>query len=719
MSLSIRQKLILLIASGLVAITIIGGIGGKTAFQIFSSVESVNTHQDITKGLSDLKSITNEATRLALDCIVDKNEGDISQERLERIKQLTAENKAACNFLAPFVKNEKWLPEVRQSISNLLQATEIDLRNLIIDLTSTKADLTTKIKNTEKSISKQSDLLLSMTDNLARYYASRNALRSVRSEIADLKFASNSFSLITLKILMDKDSGISSKNASMLKSQLDTISSNIDSLSMLAQTSEELELCSQMEAAAKKLEEEGCRILPSLISEWTTTLHNLEVKFSKIDDVLDANSSTVLQIIQNRINDTTQQATELTNESNNIFEKGIWTSVIIYLLTALVLSGLGFTIIKGITTPLERTVNYANSIANGNLDAFIDYQHKDEIGELISSLQHMVSMLKELITEADEMKQQAVEKTSLAEKALEQARLANEQAEKAKQEGITEAASRLAAVVNHVTSSANELQQIVDDTSEQLSTQNSRLTETAVSMEQMHATVFDVSQNASSTSQHTQAAKEMATHGAAAVHKVTDGVSTVQINFNMMQQGLDELNTHANGIGEIMGVITDIADQTNLLALNAAIEAARAGEAGRGFAVVADEVRKLAEKTMQATHEVGNAVTAIQSGTHNTVEGMHSTTTAVSEVTSLAKEAGDNLAEIVSVVQTSSEQVASIAAAAEEQSTASEEINKAVSDVSRVSQDVFEAMKFARNTLGTLALQANELQAIITDLQNG
>ncbi len=98
---------------------------------------------------------------------------------------------------------------------------------------------------------------------------------------------------------------------------------------------------------------------------------------------------------------------------------------------------------------------------------------------------------------------------------------------------------------------------------------------------------------------------------------------------------------------------------------------------------------------------------------------MHNTTTAVSEVTNLADEAGQNLNEIVNIVQTSSEQVASIAAAAEEQSTASEEINHAVSDVSRVSQEVYESMEVARNTLDTLAQQANELQNIMTGLQNG
>ncbi|KAF1073547.1 methyl-accepting chemotaxis protein [Halodesulfovibrio sp. MK-HDV] len=719
MPLTIRNKLILLIASGLIAITIIGGIGGKTAFQIFSSVESVNTYQDLTKGLADLKSVAEQSILLAMDSIVDKQEGDISAERLAQINDLSTATDEACERITSIAGEKAWLQTAQKAIRKLLHTTEFDLRNLIIDQTKTETRLNNKFNNIANRIEKRSQLLMTMTDSLTRKFADRGALSSVQAEISQLKFSTSKFSNISLKLILKKEDGVSQEAIKDFKTQLYIITSAIDALSMLAFNTEEENLCASMMQTTKALEQDGVIKLPSLLLEWTTTLRDLNVKFEQIDDTLDASGESVLHIIQKEIDNTTTRATELTMESNSIFTGAIWALIIVFSITAIILSVLGTIVIKGVTTPLGRTVNYANSIANGNLESVISYHQKDEIGELVSSIQNMVFMLKKLISEADNMKHEADEKTTMAEKALEQARVAGEQAEIAKQEGIAEAASRLASVVTHITTSANELQNIVENTSSQLGTQNSRLTETAVSMEQMHATVFDVSQNAATTSQHTQAAKEMATHGAETVHKVTEGVTTVQSNFNIMQQGLNELNQHANGIGEIMGVITDIADQTNLLALNAAIEAARAGDAGRGFAVVADEVRKLAEKTMQATHEVGSAVTSIQSGTQHTVQGMHNTTTAVSEVTNLADEAGQNLNEIVNIVQTSSEQVASIAAAAEEQSTASEEINHAVSDVSRVSQEVYESMEVARNTLDTLAQQANELQNIMTGLQNG
>lgn len=718
MSLTIKQKLILLIASGLLAITIISGIGGRTASNIFSSVESVNTYQDITKGLADFKSIANESLYLAMNSFIDKDQGDISADRLRRIEELFDANDAAYDFLLPFVGNVDWLPQTKQSIATLLQMTKTDLRNIIVNLTTTQKRLNSELKTVQDRINQRAMLLMKLADDVSVRFAKRDALPSIQRKIAQLKLATNKYTLTTMEILLHKDKGVSPEEKAVLAAQLKIINSNIKFISERCVLLSERKACSAMKDTAKQLNTDGATELTALVTEWTTTLQNLEQQFQNIGGKLDNRGNEVLTLIQQHIDDVTEKATILTLESQEVYESSLWGYGITFGVTTLLILGLGIIVIKGITKPMLRTINYANSISRGNLDATIDYAQNDEIGEVVSAIQHMVSMLKKLIAEADEMKQQADEKTELAEKALNQAQAANEQAEKAKREGIAEAASRLANVVSYVTGSANDLQQLVQKTSEQIEVQNSRLTETAISMEQMHSTVFDVSQNAASTAQHTQDAKDTATHGADTVHKVTDGVATVQNNFNIMQKELDELNTHADGIDEIMGVITDIADQTNLLALNAAIEAARAGEAGRGFAVVADEVRKLAEKTMQATHEVGSAVTAIQSGTHSTVRGMHNTTSAVSEVTVLANEAGENLNSIVSLVQTSSEQVASIAAAAEEQSTASEEINGAVANVSRISQEVFEAMQAAQSTLGTLANQANELQDIITDLQN-
>ncbi|GHV54337.1 hypothetical protein FACS1894206_06890 [Deltaproteobacteria bacterium] len=141
--------------------------------------------------------------------------------------------------------------------------------------------------------------------------------------------------------------------------------------------------------------------------------------------------------------------------------------------------------------------------------------------------------------------------------------------------------------------------------------QRARVESTASAMTEMNSTVMEVARNAGQASEQSEKTKDKANDGAELVNQVVKAINLVNKISGVLQTNMQELGAQAESIGGVMNVISDIADQTNLLALNAAIEAARAGEAGRGFAVVADEVRKLAEKTMSATQEVGGSITAI------------------------------------------------------------------------------------------------------------
>jgi methyl-accepting chemotaxis protein len=180
---------------------------------------------------------------------------------------------------------------------------------------------------------------------------------------------------------------------------------------------------------------------------------------------------------------------------------------------------------------------------------------------------------------------------------------------------------------------------------------------------------------------------------------------------------MQELGSQAESIGGVMNVISDIADQTNLLALNAAIEAARAGEAGRGFAVVADEVRKLAEKTMSATQEVGSNINAIQQSAKTNIGEVANAARAITEATDLANTSGQALSEIVKLATSNSAVVASIATAAEEQSSTSEEINRAIEEINHITGETTDGMIQASAAVQELAQMAQELNRVMGQLK--
>jgi methyl-accepting chemotaxis protein len=328
-------------------------------------------------------------------------------------------------------------------------------------------------------------------------------------------------------------------------------------------------------------------------------------------------------------------------------------------------------ITRQIVAPLQQTLNIVERVASGDLSHDLAIDRRDEMGQLQTSIQRMTVNLRQLIS------------------------------------GIRDGVTQIA-------SAAEELSAVTEQTSAGVNSQKVETDQVATAMHEMTATVQEVARNAEEASEAAVAADQQAREGDRVVNEAIVQIERLAKEVGNSTEAMNELKRESDKIGSVLDVIKSVAQQTNLLALNAAIEAARAGEAGRGFAVVADEVRSLAQRTQKSTEEIEQLIAGLQSGTQQVATIMDNSRELTVSSVELTRRAGgslENITKTVSAIQAMNQQ---IAAAAEEQSATAEEINRSILNVRDVSEQTSAASEETAASSVELARLGNHLQIMVS-----
>lgn len=407
------------------------------------------------------------------------------------------------------------------------------------------------------------------------------------------------------------------------------------------------------------------------------------------------------------------QATHLRDAAQHEFYTTLAITIAVLLLSILTTVG----VVRNITIPLRATVHFAKDVAAGHWDVHLNQRSNDEIGQLTASLNVMVDAIKQMMDKAEAASRQA---SAEAEKALMATHEAEkrQRAEQEKQERMQAAAVRISKVSSVLSQVSENISHHISLSEQASQAQSQRMGKTAEAMNQMNMAVRMVAHNSDQAVSMSDKARQEAQQGSQLTLQTTQHIESVMQRVENLKDAMNQLGVRVQDVDKVLVAISDIADQTNLLALNAAIEAARAGEAGRGFAVVADEVRKLAEKTMIATHDVGQVLSGIRKDTAHNVETVLTTVSSMQKTTELTKASDTALQHIASLVDTSTIQIRDIATAVQQQAASSIEVSQGVEEVTTLAMNTTEAMSRAAQGIQAMLEQTHELERLMLELQD-
>lgn len=355
-------------------------------------------------------------------------------------------------------------------------------------------------------------------------------------------------------------------------------------------------------------------------------------------------------------------------ESISTYNSGFWFVLLILIVSTIAAMIIATVLAASINKPLQQAVITAETVANGDLTQYVQVDGNDEITRLAQALKNM-------------------------------------------QQNLREAISHIASSSNQLASAAEELNLVTEDSTRGLQQQNDEIQQAATAITEMSSAVDEVAATALQTSEASAESAKLAADGKARVAETSNVIAQMNTEMQASTQVINELARQVSSIGQVLDVIRAVAEQTNLLALNAAIEAARAGEAGRGFAVVADEVRSLAHRTSVSTGEIETMVKQVQQSAHAAVSAMQQIGNKSGQAQTVAAAAGQALELITSRIVAISDSNHIIASAAEEQSKVAREIDRNIITISDL------AAQTAAGANQTTASSA-ELSRLAVDLNN-
>lgn len=371
-----------------------------------------------------------------------------------------------------------------------------------------------------------------------------------------------------------------------------------------------------------------------------------------------------------------EHSDETVAHTGSVYDSARVTTITLLVIAILIAIITAFFISRSITSPLSKAVEIAQTIADGDLTSKFDVatDSEDEVGKLLQAMAKMHKNLQEVIRK------------------------------------VTGSTVELA-------SATEEMSRIMSETTDNVSRQRIETDDVATAMNEMTATVQEVARNASHAADSAAQADKEAQASKHIVDQTVNSINELAIAIREVASATSKLTDETNNIGGVLDVIKGIAEQTNLLALNAAIEAARAGEQGRGFAVVADEVRTLASRTQNSTQEIQSMIQRLQLGAKDTVRAMEQGLNLVETTVSASAQAESSLKTILKSAKIILDMNTQIATAAEEQSQVSEGINRSVTNIASVAEQTVNGAQQTAAASATLAKLAIDVQNLLSQFR--